>query len=1183
MGGLFNLPLTRSALKRDTTLAKKSNTAKSMNTVTLKGKGTLADRIQSIIAMVNSKFKDKKDSFILIREEQALIEYIDKCSENGIISIDTETTGLDPIDNHVVGICIYTPGMKAAYIPINHISYITQQKVDNQLPIEFVAQQFERINTENIKTVWFNAPFDIRFLKHSIGVKLTAYWDASIASRVLKSDEPQGARGLKPLHKKYCNSNKGEAFSFGKLFEGIPFDLVPINTAYLYAANDAVITYELYEFQKYYLDPECEGYKKYHMEGPSNVFFNIEMKSMPVFIEMEENGVCIDTEYATIISKKYHEYADKVANRAKAVLNNYKDDIESYIRRTPGTRITNPINIDSNVQLAELLYDVFKIPPVDPKKPRGTDDSILESIDHPLVDVIRDQRFFNKQISTYVDKIPSIIHADGRVHCKFNQYGADCVIGDSLLLTKYGYKPIQELFNGDEQEAMFYDCNESIYNYNLESEQASHKIAFYNTKTITVTLRCGYTITGTPNHPIMCSKLTKDDIKRNKSSRQIKRLTETQDFCKLEDIKIGDIVAIPYNYNIFPTEYVKTNLTLYQHRQIQPTYKMPEILNEEFAEFLGMYFADGSYKLYEKDKFVVTLSNKNDDAINRFKHLVSLLFGVTCISYTDRHSVSTSFSSLAHKGLIKYLDKGARHKKIHCDIMMSPKSVICAFIRGMTLDSTLNVNRQVLSINCVDKVSNAFVKQSLLNMGIITTIKRGYYCEGKDHMHNNVTQLNVERICIKGEMYKKFLDEIGVVESKKYLKTDTFLKSQYLCNSNYYYAYVTNIEYGTNNVYDLTVPNTHSFICNGFINHNTGRVSSDSPNLQNIPSTPRKLTTGEVIDAGHDVRQFFTAAPGCVLLSCDYSGQEVRVTAHVSKDQKMIKAYQDNKDVYVEIASLSFNKPYEECLECRPDGTTNPEGKARRGAAKKIVLGILYGRQIKSIAQQLGVSTKEAQKIYDSVLANFPELAKFIEETQQFAREHGYVCTNWGRRRQIPNMQLPLYEFKYKDGVVPDFDPLNDDIESVSNDVPLDLVEEWTNYLLNCWGYKQKLRFIDSLNQQGIDVQDNSRKIADAERQCMNSVVQGSAADLTKLAMIELHNNQELRDLGFKMLIPVHDEIIAECPKENSARCAELMSQCMLYAGKDLCVPLKCDTDAFYHWYGDKLDTVTLEPLGKAH
>ena len=81
--------------------------------------------------------------------------------------------------------------------------------------------------------------------------------------------------------------------------------------------------------------------------------------------------------------------------------------------------------------------------------------------------------------------------------------------------------------------------------------------------------------------------------------------------------------------------------------------------------------------------------------------------------------------------------------------------------------------------------------------------------------------------------------------------------------------------------------------------------------------------------------------------------------------------------------------------------------------------------------------------------------------------------------------------------------------------------------------------------------------------------------------MIELYNNQELKDLGFKMLIPVHDEIIAECPSVNSGRCAELMSQCMLHAGKDLCVPLKCDVDAFYHWYGETLDPQTLKPLSE--
>ena len=1117
MAGFFNLPSAKSTLKKDMDLAKKSKKAKTSNTITIKGGGSLIDKIQSIVSLVNSKFANKKDTFLLIRKEEDFIAYIDKCIENNVISIDTETTGLDPIEDHIVGMCIYTPGMKAAYIPVSHISYITQALVDNQLSKDFLKEQLQRLKDNNVRTIWFNAPFDVRFIKHSIGIQLDIYWDTSIASRILNSGEQRGGRGLKALHKKYCRNNEGEAFSFDKLFEGIPFNLIPVNTAYLYAANDAIITYELYEFQRYYLDPQFEGYNKYHMEGPSFVFFNIEMASMPVFIEMEENGVEIDLEYAKTISEKYHAYSDKAKKRAEEILARYQEDIDAYKRATPGTKLTDPVNLDSPVQLAELLYDVFKIPPVDKKTPRGTGAEILEKIDHPIVAAILDNRFFNKQISTYVDKIPELVHADGRVHCKYNQYGAD-----------------------------------------------------------------------------------------------------------------------------------------------------------------------------------------------------------------------------------------------------------------------------------------------------------------------------------------------------------------------------------------------------------TGRVSSDSPNLQNIPSQPRKLTTGEKIDAGHDVRQFFAAPKGKVLLSCDYSGQEVRVTAHISHDKKMIQAYVDNKDVYVEIASLAYGVPYEECLEHRPDGTVNPDGKARRGAAKKIVLGILYGRQIASIAEQLNTTTKEAQRIYDKVLDNFPELAKFIEESQDMAREHGWVSTIWGRRRQLPEMQLPLYEFTYTDGVPTDFDPLADDEEEISTEVPYEMCEKWTNELLNARGFKAKMALLDRIKAQGISVKDNSLKVSDAERQCVNCVdfeteilttsgwkkynevnendtilsynlntdkievdtvnkvfiynsthdvvefkhqnfsavstkehrwvtklsgkkarfvttelickhkwpdypilkiadnnlpnnvnisnselkllawmmtdgsyttlehsynvrlyqsckkaknkqlyedmiqtlndmnykyndvsrkdnyheiyvnmcdftnwvratfpdkhltfdfvstlsqsqccilmqemlrcdgsndankgrwmclsnkeecdvfqyicckagyathasvrtdytkhygnvgngyvqatkptycvsvhnrkrihvydnhkqykqvtgvwcvntgngtwiarrngyvyitgnsrVQGSAADLTKLAMIALFANQELKDLGFKMLIPVHDEIIAECPVENSARCAELMSQIMRNAGKDLCVPLKCDVDAFYHWYGETLDPVTLQPLGE--
>jgi len=110
-------------------------------------------------------------------------------------------------------------------------------------------------------------------------------------------------------------------------------------------------------------------------------------------------------------------------------------------------------------------------------------------------------------------------------------------------------------------------------------------------------------------------------------------------------------------------------------------------------------------------------------------------------------------------------------------------------------------------------------------------------------------------------------------------------------------------------------------------------------NLQQIPSRPFVLSDGTEIDSGHDVRQLFMATPGYMLLSCDYSGQEVRVTADLSQDEKLIQAYREGKDPYCEIASLAFGVPYEECTEYRADGTFNPDGKKRRGEAKKIVLG----------------------------------------------------------------------------------------------------------------------------------------------------------------------------------------------------------------------------------------------------
>lgn len=300
------------------------------------------------------------------------------------------------------------------------------------------------------------------------------------------------------------------------------------------------------------------------------------------------------------------------------------------------------------------------------------------------------------------------------------------------------------------------------------------------------------------------------------------------------------------------------------------------------------------------------------------------------------------------------------------------------------------------------------------------------------------------------------------------------------------------------------------------------------------------------------------------------SQQEPKVMTQMCQDPKMIKAYQEGKDLYAEIAALSFNTTYENCLEFRPDGTTNPEGKSRRSQAKSILLGVLYGRGVPSIAEQLGTTTKKAQAIKDSVFKGFPAIPKFEQDSLDMAYENGYVTTLWGRKRRLPDLQLDDYEFTWKDGVAYDEDLLDfDDMNPPEEEgVPEEKQRYYLKKLSKCWG-KQKSAVIQEAAEEGIKIIDNTLKIGDASRQCVNARIQGSAADMSKLAMIKVGNDKKLKEWGFRLLIPVHDELIGECPKENADKCKKRFAQLMSEAAAEkLTIPISCDVEVTDCWYG---------------
>lgn len=418
---LFEIPTRNNSRESDSKIIKQSKTVHKA-TPSIKGGSSLLERISQAQDLVNRKLSKYKDKYILIQNEQILHNYIDECIKQGVISIDTETTGLDPLLDDIAGICVYTPSMPGAYIPINHVSYITNEKIANQLDVEYIRAEFERIIKPHIDVIMFNAKFDIRVLRNKVGLhNIYCTWDCYLAQRLLNENEPSNA--LKKLHQKYVLNGKEDAFTFEELFKGIPFTMIPLQTAVLYAGNDPVITYELYDYQRQFLreDSDREDMRKLYW-----VLMNIEMPCVDAVCNMEDNGVLFDMQYQQILSEKYNKLLTDKLEAFYKELKKFDDKIVEYKAKTQHNKLDEPINIASPTQLAILFYDIIGIEVIDKKSPRGTGVEILKKMDMPLANTILEYRTVEKLISTYIDKLPNCVNPnDGRIHCSFNQYGAD--------------------------------------------------------------------------------------------------------------------------------------------------------------------------------------------------------------------------------------------------------------------------------------------------------------------------------------------------------------------------------------------------------------------------------------------------------------------------------------------------------------------------------------------------------------------------------------------------------------------------------------------------------------------------------------------------------------------------------------------------------------------------------------
>lgn len=382
---------------------------------TLKRSTNILDLIEAIRQDVEENLGKFKDEYQCIYTKEEFEKYIEKANKYGKIAIDTETTGLNPLTDKIVGLCLYFPGEKGTYVPINHLDYFSGTRIENQLNEQIVGEILKKLTA---KVIMHNAPFDIRVILHTCGVRLKCWWDTQVGATLLNENEPHG---LKYLHGKYISHTDEKTFS--DLFGNVIFEDIPIEYAYLYATHDAVDTFDLYEFQdKFFSDNSRPDRIKLN-----ELYRNIEIPMIDVIIDLEDNGVAVDTDYLKTLYDKYHKNLDDALKKCNDFIkDNYQEQIDTYKALNPNCKLEDPISISSSTQLAILFYDILKAKPVKGKSARCTDADVMEVFKkkYQIAEYILDYRTAQKLTSTYIDNIPNIIHSDGRVHTHFNSNGA---------------------------------------------------------------------------------------------------------------------------------------------------------------------------------------------------------------------------------------------------------------------------------------------------------------------------------------------------------------------------------------------------------------------------------------------------------------------------------------------------------------------------------------------------------------------------------------------------------------------------------------------------------------------------------------------------------------------------------------------------------------------------------------
>lgn len=378
----------------------------------------LTAKLNEISAKVLEHFKDSEAE--LITTPYDLHEYVTKMVEVGKGSLDTETTGLDRIKDHIVGVSLYYPGGVEVYIPIAHIVPIFDEPYKDQLTYEQVAVELQRLVGANVKLVFANGDFDIGMIFKDMKVDMLSvfFYDVITAWRCIKENEKDNS--LKGLYTKYVLKGAIDRMKFSDFFTPDLFPYCNPQIAKLYAAADAKYTYDLFLWQLPYLKKDHLKCKKHHLEAIADLVWGIEFPMVKVCQLMHRRGIYLEKSVADMLKRKYNNMLAEESGKLNSMLSEVLSNPKYYTSAKRPFQTANDFNFNSTPHVKWLCYEWLKL---GDGKTTSTDKTVLSTYSHPIIKQILKCRSLVTLIGTFVEKLPNSVAADNKIHCSFKSVG----------------------------------------------------------------------------------------------------------------------------------------------------------------------------------------------------------------------------------------------------------------------------------------------------------------------------------------------------------------------------------------------------------------------------------------------------------------------------------------------------------------------------------------------------------------------------------------------------------------------------------------------------------------------------------------------------------------------------------------------------------------------------------------